>query len=60
MRWLYILTFGSFIGFFTAFPGLILDVFGYASRGREDVLTESVMGGPVQTRISPIRARVSR
>ena len=29
MTWLYIMTFGSFIGFSAAFPKLILDNFGY-------------------------------
>ncbi|MGE0434535.1 MAG: hypothetical protein AB7S36_19915, partial [Planctomycetota bacterium] len=29
MTWLYVMTFGSFIGFSAAFPKLIVDVFGY-------------------------------
>lgn len=29
MTWLYVMTFGSFIGFSAAFPKLIMDVFGY-------------------------------
>jgi NNP family nitrate/nitrite transporter-like MFS transporter len=29
MTWLYVMTFGSFIGFSAAFPKLIIDVFGY-------------------------------
>ena len=29
MTWLYLMTFGSFIGFAAVFPKLILDVFGY-------------------------------
>lgn len=33
MTWLYIMTFGSFIGFSAAFPKLILDVFGYLPNG---------------------------
>ena len=31
MTWLYVMTFGSFIGFSAAFPKLITDVFGYIS-----------------------------
>jgi len=33
MTWLYVMTFGSFIGFAAVFPKLILDVFGYLPNG---------------------------
>jgi len=33
MTWLYIMTFGSFIGYASAFPKLIQDVFGYLPNG---------------------------
>jgi NNP family nitrate/nitrite transporter-like MFS transporter len=33
MTWLYIMTFGSFIGFSNAFPKLIADVFGFLPHG---------------------------
>jgi len=33
MTWLYIMTFGSFIGYSSAFPKLIKDVFGYLPNG---------------------------
>jgi NNP family nitrate/nitrite transporter-like MFS transporter len=33
MTWLYVMTFGSFIGFSAAFPKLIQDVFGYLPDG---------------------------
>lgn len=33
MTWLYIMTFGSFIGFSNAFPKLIADVFGFLPNG---------------------------
>ncbi|MBL8861198.1 MAG: NarK/NasA family nitrate transporter [Planctomycetes bacterium] len=34
MTWLYVMTFGSFIGYSAAFPKLIQDVFGYLPDGR--------------------------
>ena len=34
MTWLYVMTFGSFIGYSAAFPKLIQDVFGYLPNGQ--------------------------
>lgn len=42
MTWLYIMTFGSFIGYSSAFPKLIKDVFGYLPDGSENPNAPSV------------------
>lgn len=42
MTWLYIMTFGSFIGYSSAFPKLIKDVFGYLPNGDKNPNAPSV------------------
>lgn len=63
MTWLYIMTFGSFIGFSAAFPKLILDVFGYLAVGdgsvtvnpnAPDPLTYAWLGPLVGAGIRPL------
>jgi NNP family nitrate/nitrite transporter-like MFS transporter len=58
MTWLYIMTFGSFIGYSSAFPKLIKDVFGYLPNGDKnpnapDVATYAWMGACVGSLARP-------
>jgi len=59
MTWLYIMTFGSFIGFSAVFPKLILDVFGYLPDGTDNpwydnqALTYSFLGPMVGAALRP-------
>jgi len=46
MTWLYIMTFGSFIGFSAAFPKLITDVFGYISVDENGVKLAKAIANP--------------
>ncbi len=44
MTWLYVMTFGSFIGYANAFPKLLKDVFGYIRVGADGLpLAESIV-----------------
>jgi NNP family nitrate/nitrite transporter-like MFS transporter len=68
MTWLYIMTFGSFIGYSAAFPKLIKDVFGYvrvdeagnllaqqvAAQGAPDPLLYAWLGPLVGSLIRPV------
>lgn len=59
MTWLYIMTFGSFIGYSSAFPKLIKDVFGYLPDGSvnpnaPDVASFAWMGACVGSLIRPV------
>ncbi|HJL55432.1 MAG: MFS transporter [Candidatus Thalassarchaeaceae archaeon] len=60
MTWLYLMTFGSFIGFSAVFPKLILDVFGYLPDGSinpwydDHALTYAFLGPLVGALIRPV------
>ncbi len=59
MTWLYIMTFGSFIGFAAVFPKLILDVFGYLPNAdpnpwyKDQALTYAFLGPLVGAALRP-------
>lgn len=64
MTWLYIMTFGSFIGFSAAFPKLILDSFGYLPNGdinpnAPDPLAYAWLGPLVGSLLRPVGGRMS-
>jgi NNP family nitrate/nitrite transporter-like MFS transporter len=46
MTWLYVMTFGSFIGYSAAFPKLIQDVFGYVRVDEAGGLLEAAVAAP--------------
>jgi NNP family nitrate/nitrite transporter-like MFS transporter len=59
MTWLYIMTFGSFIGYSSAFPKIIKDVFGYLPNGDKnpnapDVASYAWMGACIGSLARPI------